>query len=1214
MTRRILLALLVLVLAVALPATWLMTSEAGLRWAFAALAARVPGLGLQTLQGRLIGPIRITGLHYRDAAADVQMAELSVDWTPLTLLAGRVRLTQAHGRGLRVTLPVSPGPLQLPDVRLPVSVSVSDLALEDIVLAQGGAVPIHVARFGLAASLRAGTVFIRRLTLHAPALDIGVRGRLTPHANYPLDVDVRWTAKLAGHPSVSGQGKIAGDLQSLRISQHIREPLNADLAAEVRTPLTDLHWDAALKLVTVPVAQLRPGWPAANLHGEFRGHGNQSTLDAEGTLALAARAGSHLAVTAHADWSQPDRPARFDVGAEWREIVWPPTGDAVLASPRGTLRAHGTANRYAIRVDTDLMHARAGKLQLTGDANGGRTMLTVRQLQLHALDGVLQGHGDLGWQPGWSWHFAFEGHELDPGRLWPQWPGRLAITGSSDGMLDKTLTARLAITQANGTLRDQPVSLVAEAGVAGQHYTLGRFALRAGSARVQAAGSVTDRWDFTWDLQADELVQLLPDASGALATKGHVSGARAAPAISATLTGRDLGYRDYRIDAISAEADVDLADTRDSRLTLAAREISALDYRLRTLNVSAQGRASRHSITAMLAEERAELRLAADGQLQKTGWHGTFRQAALISPAYGDWTLEQPADVMLSRSQSTLRQTCWQWQDARVCGAAQWQQAKGWAAELLSQRLPTSVFAGWLASGPTLHGTLDATMRLHMTPVGRLSGDVAVTASPGTISLPGTAGTPTVLDYRAGRLDARIADERFDASLQLRLADGGNIDAALAAPVRADAHAADDSQPLRGHLKGEIRDLRIASIFFPQFEQARGSLSADVALGGTLAHPRVSGRAHLEHGELDIGRFGVRLREARLSANSTDSSTVEITGQVNSGGGVLRIAGQGDVRPANWRAALKLDGENFEVVKTPEVWLRVSPALTLLAQPGEVNLQGALRVPEGRFVPKDVSQAVTVSPDAVIVDATSGAAVPPQRWRVHTRVQVSLGDKVRVEAYSFKGWVTGTVTAVDEPQKATTGTGEVRFVAGTYEVYGTKLNIDSGRLVFTGGPIADPGLDVRAVRRVGDVLAGVQARGTLNHPELTLFSEPPMDQAEALSYLMLGKPTRQAAAADGELLTKAATSLGFAGGERLARHIGQVFGIEEVRIESGATAQSASLMLGTYLSPRLYVNYGIGLFETVNTLRLRYDISKHWQIQTETGIQSGADLLYTIER
>ena len=55
------------------------------------------------------------------------------------------------------------------------------------------------------------------------------------------------------------------------------------------------------------------------------------------------------------------------------------------------------------------------------------------------------------------------------------------------------------------------------------------------------------------------------------------------------------------------------------------------------------------------------------------------------------------------------------------------------------------------------------------------------------------------------------------------------------------------------------------------------------------------------------------------------------------------------------------------------------------------------------------------------------------------------------------------------------------------------------------------------------------------------------------------------------------------------------------------------LTVGKYLTPQLYISYGRSLFTGGNLFRMRYDISKHWQVQSETGSESGADLYYKID-
>jgi translocation and assembly module TamB len=123
-----------------------------------------------------------------------------------------------------------------------------------------------------------------------------------------------------------------------------------------------------------------------------------------------------------------------------------------------------------------------------------------------------------------------------------------------------------------------------------------------------------------------------------------------------------------------------------------------------------------------------------------------------------------------------------------------------------------------------------------------------------------------------------------------------------------------------------------------------------------------------------------------------------------------------------------------------------------------------------------------------------------------------------------------------------------------------------------------------------------------------------MGQSEALAYLLVGRPLNQVSPQEGDRLANAVNALGLRGGNLLAKKLAARFGLEEARIESDGSLDQASLVVGKYLSPRLYVTYGIGLFEPINTFRVRYLLSDKWTLQAESGNGTSADALYTVER
>jgi len=66
-------------------------------------------------------------------------------------------------------------------------------------------------------------------------------------------------------------------------------------------------------------------------------------------------------------------------------------------------------------------------------------------------------------------------------------------------------------------------------------------------------------------------------------------------------------------------------------------------------------------------------------------------------------------------------------------------------------------------------------------------------------------------------------------------------------------------------------------------------------------------------------------------------------------------------------------------------------------------------------------------------------------------------------------------------------------------------------------------------------------------------------------------------------------------------------------INSAASVSETMLVVGKYLTPKLYISYGRSLFSGGNLFFMRYDVSKSWQVETQTGKESGVDIYYKFE-
>jgi translocation and assembly module TamB len=312
---------------------------------------------------------------------------------------------------------------------------------------------------------------------------------------------------------------------------------------------------------------------------------------------------------------------------------------------------------------------------------------------------------------------------------------------------------------------------------------------------------------------------------------------------------------------------------------------------------------------------------------------------------------------------------------------------------------------------------------------------------------------------------------------------------------------------------------------------------------------------------------------------------------------------------------IAVKGEKFTCADTREAKVQVSPDMQIKLQPTRIDITGQVDVPFARLVKLDRGGQLPVPPSSDVVLVGAGAESTATGPQIHSRVRIVISDDVEVRVPRFRGKPEGSILAIDEPGQATRATGELKVEEGVYRDYGQDLRIERGRLIFGGGPITNPGLDLRASRTATDgTIAGFDIKGTAEVPELTIFSTPAMSQSNALSYIMFGKPTNETGGSSGAA-TMAAGQLSVQGTDMLAKGVAGKIGIQDASVESkGGSLQEASLFLGTYLTPSLYMSYGIGLFESSTTIRMRYKMTKHWSVQTESGSQHSGLLQYSGEK
>jgi translocation and assembly module TamB len=420
--------------------------------------------------------------------------------------------------------------------------------------------------------------------------------------------------------------------------------------------------------------------------------------------------------------------------------------------------------------------------------------------------------------------------------------------------------------------------------------------------------------------------------------------------------------------------------------------------------------------------------------------------------------------------------------------------------------------------------------------------------------------------------------------------------------------------PLRGDIRARAADANILPILVADIDDAAGLLTANLDVSGTLLAPQVNGGVALQNGELDSYRVNLALRDLNLAAQLT-GNRVSFTGVGTAGEGTLQVGGSFGWQDGTSRGELQLKGENLLVADLPEYRVVASPDLQFKIDGRRIDASGEVKIPNARIAPAQLKGAVQISEDARYLG--EHPAERDGRVQLTSDIRITLGDDVRVESFGLQGNMSGSVATNIVTGRTPTGRGELRVLDGRYEAYGQKLAINRGRLLFEASPLDDPGLDIDARRKIETVEVGLNVRGTLQQPRLSFFSDPAMPQSQIVAYLVVGKPLDEMQGGDRSTVSSARDALTAQGGGFLANRLGRRLGLEEVGVEKNVDSEgvsNTSLVLGKFLSPRLFISYGISLTESINTLKLRYTISDRFVLKTESGDNQSADVEFMFER
>jgi translocation and assembly module TamB len=1093
-----------------------------------------------------------------------------------------------------------------------------------------------------------GTGVMRRnlIRIFSSQLDAGLlhgEGSVILRAATPLKIDAqtRWSWHPPEQPTWILSASASGDLNRLGFTGAFTQPFRSSLRGTALDLTGAWHWQADSVVQDFDLRAWNAGGLLGRLSGELALEGNAAGFDAHGTLesgglaagpfdvAFAGRyadrvvtatrleithRASQASVTAAGDIGIAANGPRLALHGSWRDFRWPLLGkDPAARSAEGHFSADGVWP-YTVSLQGPLLVPGIDQpIPLSVRGELAKTGLRVDAGRAELYRGSADFTSQVIWSPAQSWAISGEMHGLDPATLRPDFPGRLDFAFAARGAPFGAATdVDATVSRLAGRLRGAAVSGAGHLLRHGNEWRFEAVRLQAGQLRLALDGTLGSERDLRFDVAADDLAILAPGSRGSIRARGQLGGTASEPVIRLTGSGTGILHSGIGIGSIAADVDFDPRADHESHVKLHAESVAIAGRRLDGIDVAFDGRPSRYALETTLRAATVHVALRAAGPMGADAWHGTVSALSIDDGDRVALALDAPTALVVSRSLLSLDRLCLHDASAKLCGEFAWRDPGLWTAAFDASHLPMTTLTAGFTPDVTYEGSLNFSARAKGEPTGPWTGNIRADLLDAALRHVAPNGRAEVLSLGSGVFTLDAQPQALRANFDLDAHDKGKLHGSFGLQRVAGPWT---GMPVRADFTGSTDAVGFVTAYLPDIDRAAGRLDLDVVVGGELGNPSVSGR--LAHGQLDLYQINLGLREVTLDARLHDGG-LDLDADAHAGDGTAHLKGSLAWHDGSPQGTLELTGKELRVVNVPEARIFASPDLSFALDGRRIDVKGSVDVPYARIIPASLTGAVLPSGDEVIVG--SEPRDPADQFTVHSDITLKLGDRVSIDTAGLTGRLTGSLAVIADGSGATQGRGELNVEEGKYVAYGRKLDIERGRLLFNGGAVADPAIDIRAIKQFPDVKAGMNVRGTLQAPRITFFSDPPVPQSQIVSLLLAGGSlesiqgtTAGATAATQNQNAATRNELLAQGGAMLAQQLGSKIGLEDVGLESNL-ANETSLVLGKYLSPRLYVSYGIGITQAVSGLMTRYILNEHWTIRTQSGKVNSSDLVYTIEK
>ncbi|PID33744.1 MAG: hypothetical protein CR955_01115 [Thiotrichales bacterium] len=725
-----------------------------------------------------------------------------------------------------------------------------------------------------------------------------------------------------------------------------------------------------------------------------------------------------------------------------------------------------------------------------------------------------------------------------------------------------------------------------------------------GDNHFQITGRASSPFDLSWNIDGKNLKEIAPELTGSLLAKGKLQGTIDKPIINASVGAKNIKHKDFNLG--SAEF---TASTTNNIYNINGefKKLESNGQKIDSANLKLNGSIENHIISAFIDHQEVKVNLKANGAWKNKQWNGTLQQLKLADTKAGDWGLQKPTRISLSNKAFSADQLCLSSKKISACSTASWSENTGINTQGTLKEVPLELIKPWLPEGLELNGVVSGSYDIKHNN-GKPKGKVQFKLPSNSLSFAAENEVHTFF-YKDAEVNATIDNQTIHADTSMKIVNRGQFSAS----AKVVLSPKNGKHTIDGKANFDIPNINFAQELIPHSRGLRGAASSKLTFQGLLSKPQIRGQAEIKNAYLRLPEAGTELTNININVTANQPGKAKIAGKMLMGKGALHLTGDMDINDiVKWKTNIKISGNNIRFMNTNEVKATMSPDIIIGLSPEVVTIKGKIVIPYADIHLNDIPEStVNESDDAFVV----GEQKPGEKVsavKLHPNVLITLGDKVRLDAFGLKAKLSGGVN-VTHNRRDVLANGSLKVTDGKFQAYGQDLEIKNGRLIFNGSPKL-VGMDVRATRTVDNQIVGVHLGGNILNPKSTIFSNPTMPESEALSFLLTGHSLSSASGQESALLMSAVRGLGITGSGSLIQNIGASFGLDDVNIVTKEDLRQSELALGKRLGSRLYVRYLLGLFDQTQKIAIKYKINKVLSLEAETSVDEyGLDLIYEFE-